>query len=97
MVSVFQLEGWFYLLVLLAMLVIKGFALVSALTFSGPAYEAAGKLTKTGWTILLAVGFAAQLIMLGSSPINLISLAFIIVALVYLADVRPALSEVTRR
>lgn len=95
--NVFELQGWVYLVVLVAMLAVKGFALVSALTFSGPAYEAAGKLTKTGWTILLAVGFAAQLILLNASPINLISLAFIIVAFVYLADVRPALSEVTRR
>ncbi len=95
--NVFELQGWVYLVVLMAMLVVKGFALISALTFSGPAYEAASKGTKVAWAIGLGVGFAAQLIMLSASPINLISLAFIIVAFVYLADVRPALSEVTRR
>ena len=42
----------------------------------------------------IAIGFAAQLILLGS-PQNLISLVFTIAALVYLADVRPALREVT--
>ncbi len=94
--TVFDLQGWVYLVVLLVMLAVKGFALISALLFSAPAYEAAGKLTKPGWTILLGVGFAAQLIMLSSSPISLISLAFTIAAFVYLADVRPALSQVTR-
>ncbi|WP_426245961.1 DUF2516 family protein [Nocardioides sp. LHG3406-4] len=95
--TVFALEGWVSLVVLLAMLGVKGFALVSALTFSGPAYEAASKGNKVGWSIGLGVGFVAQLIMLSWSPISLISLAFIIVAFVYLADVRPALAEVTRR
>lgn len=95
--TVFELQGWIYLVVLLAMLAVKGFALISALTFSGPAYDAASKGTKVAWSIGLAVGFAAQLIMLDSSPINLISLGFIVLAFVYLADVRPALSEVTRR
>ena len=95
--NVFELQGWVYLIVLMAMLVVKGFALISALTFRGPAYEAASKGTKVAWAIGLGVGFAAQLVMLSASPINLISLAFIIVAFVYLADVRPALSEVTRR
>ena len=93
----FELEGWVYLVVLLAMLAVKGFALISALTFSGPAYEAASKGNKMAWSIGLGVGFAAQLILLSSSPISLISLAFTIAAFVYLADVRPALSEVTRR
>jgi hypothetical protein len=96
-VNVFELQGWVYLVVLLAMLAVKGFALVSALTFSAPAYDAASKGTKVAWSIGLGVGFAAQLIMLRASPISLISLVFIIVAFVYLADVRPALSEVTRR
>ena len=38
----------------------------------------------------------AQIVLLGA-PINLINLAFTIAALVYLADVRPALSALTRR
>ena len=94
LVNIYELQGTFFLVVLVALLAIKGFAFVNALTYSAEAYEAAGKLTKTAWCAITGLGFAAQLILLGS-PLNLISLVFTIAALVYLADVRPALKEVT--
>ena len=93
-VNIYELQGTFYLVVLVAMLAIKGFAFVNSLMYSSEAYEAAGKLTKTAWCAITGLGFAAQLILSGS-PLNLISLVFTIAALVYLADVRPALREVT--
>lgn len=92
--NIYEVQGTLYLVVLLVMLAVKGFAFVNALLFSGEAYDAAGKLTKTAWCAITGLGFAAQLIILGS-PLNLISLVFFIAALVYLADVRPALKEVT--
>ena len=92
--NIYEVQGTLYLVVLLVMLAVKGFAFVNALLFSNEAYEAAGKLTKTAWCAITGLGFAAQLIILGS-PLNLISLVFFIAALVYLADVRPALKEVT--
>lgn len=92
--NIYELQGTFYLVVLVAVLAIKGFAFINALTYSNEAYDAAGKLTKTAWCAITGLGFAAQLILLGS-PLNLISLIFTIAALVYLADVRPALKEVT--
>ncbi|MBD3916775.1 DUF2516 family protein [Nocardioides hwasunensis] len=82
------------LVVLVAAIAIKGFAFVNAVTYSAEAYHAAGKLTKQAWCLITGLGFAAQLILLGS-PLNIISLIFTIAALVYLADVRPALREVT--
>ena len=94
LVNIYELQGTFYLVVLVAMLAVKGFAFVNSLTYSTEAYEAAGKLTKTAWCAITGLGFAAQLILLGS-PLNIVSLAFTIAALVYLADVRPALKEVT--
>ncbi|RYB95848.1 DUF2516 family protein [Nocardioides oleivorans] len=80
--------------VLVIALAIKGFAFVNALTFSVEAYDAAGKLTKQAWCLITGLGFAAQLVLLGS-PLGIINLIFTIAALVYLADVRPALREVT--
>ncbi|WP_207208647.1 DUF2516 family protein [Nocardioides oleivorans] len=87
-------ESWLMLGVLVIALAIKGFAFVNALTFSVEAYDAAGKLTKQAWCLITGLGFAAQLVLLGS-PLGIINLIFTIAALVYLADVRPALREVT--
>jgi Protein of unknown function (DUF2516) len=94
-VAFYQFEGFVYLIVMLAMLGLKSFAFISALMFSAEAYAAAGKLTKPAWTIILGLGLLSQVLLLNASPINLIHLAFTIAALVYLADVRPALAEVT--
>ena len=45
---------------------------------------------------ILGIGVLAQFALLGS-PMNLINLVLTIAALVYLADVRPALSGLYRR
>jgi len=72
------------------------FSFVSSLRFSDEAYRAAGKLNKAAWTIILGLGLVAQIVLAGS-PLNLINLAMTVAALVYLADVKPALSSLTRR
>ncbi|MCY7400035.1 MAG: DUF2516 family protein [Nocardioides sp.] len=93
--NIYALESTFGLVVLIVLLAIKGFAFVNSLTYSAEAYNAAGKLTKPAWSTITGLGFAAQLILIGSSPLGIIHLVFTIAALVYLADVRPALAEVT--
>ena len=92
--NIYALESTFGLVVLILLLV-KGFAFVNSLSYSAEAYTAAGKLTKPAWSTITGLGFAAQLILIGSSPLGIIHLVFTIAALVYLADVRPALAEVT--
>lgn len=84
------------LVIEIVLLAVKIFAFVNALRFSDDAYRAAGKLTKPAWTIILGLGVAAQVVLSGS-PLNLINLALTVAALVYLADVKPALSSLTRR
>jgi hypothetical protein len=96
-VSVFALEGRVLLLVTLILLVVKIFAFVNSLMFSAESYRAAGKLTKPLWALILGLGLALQVLLIEASPINLIGLVFTIAALVYLADVRPALASLTRR
>ena len=95
-VNVFQLEGLVLVVVAFALLAVKVFALVTAVMFSSESYKAAGKLTKPAWLAILGVGLLAQFLLLGS-PLNLINLVLTIAALVYLADVRPALSGLYRR
>lgn len=92
----YALQGSISLVVLVVLLAIKGFAFVNAMTYSAQAYEAAGKLTKPAWCAITGLGFAGQLVLLGS-PLGIINLVATIAALVYLADVRPALVEVTSR
>ena len=94
-VNIYAFQSTFMLVVLVVLLVVKGFAFINALTYSPQAYEAAGKLTKPAWCTITGLGFAAQLILVGGSPLGLIHLVFTIAALVYIADVRPALAEVT--
>ncbi len=95
MLHVLQAEMTFMLVVELVILVVKIFAFVNSLMYSAQAYDAANKLTKPAWTIILGLGVAVQLVMGGA--IGLITLAFTIAAFVYLADVRPALASLTRR
>ncbi len=93
--TVFALEGYAYLVVLLVMLAIKGFAFINAVLYPAEAYPASSRGTKAAWTIGLGIGLAAQILI--PTPLNLINLAFTIAAFVYLADIRPALAEVTSR
>ena len=95
--NVFEVEGLFSLVVEVILLGVKIYAFVNCLMYSAEAYSAANKLTKPAWGIILGLGLVIQVVMAGSSPINLINLAFTIAAFVYLADVRPALASLTRR
>lgn len=93
--TVFALEGYAYLVVLVVMLAVKGFAFINAVLYPTEAYPAASRGTKAAWTIGLGLGLVAQILI--ATPLNLINLAFTIAAFVYLADIRPALAEVTPR
>jgi len=81
-------------LVLLLSIGTRGFALVDALTRSAPTFEAAGKLTKTAWLIILGLGLVVGLVL--PSPISLLNIAALIAAIVYIVDVRPAVREIGR-
>ena len=95
MLRVFQAESTIMTIVFLVLLAVKLFAFVSSLTYSAEAYDAANKLTKPAWTIILGLGLVAALVFGG--PLGLVNLAFTIAAFVYVADVRPALAALTRR
>lgn len=97
MFSVFVIESYVILAVILIALVVKAFAFVNALLWPAEAYTAADKLTKPAWCAILGLGLAAQVILINSSPLNPIHLIASIAAIVFLVDVRPAVSELTRR
>lgn len=94
-VSVFEIQSGVVLVIFFVLLAIKIYAFISSLTFSSESYEAAGKLTKPAWTIILGLAVVLQLLFGGG--VLILHVAFTIAALVYLADVRPALAGLSRR
>jgi hypothetical protein len=72
------------------------FALVDALRHRPDAFVAAGKRTKNFWTILLLVAVVLGVVTLFNA-LNMFGLIGFVAAAVYLADVRPALRQVSGR
>jgi hypothetical protein len=75
-------------------------ALADCATRKPAAFAAAGKLSKTGWLTILALAtLFGYLVMVPfarySNPVNIVPLVATCCVGVYLADVRPALREVT--
>ena len=93
--NIFEIQGAVLLVGFVLALCVKGFAFVTALTFASEAYEASAKMTKVAWSLILGLGLVAQLVW--SNPIGIFNIIFLVAALVFLADVRPALRQVTGR
>lgn len=92
---VFAFESGLLSLVYFALLIVKVWALIDALTRRADAFVAADKLTKVAWLWILGLTVAFAVVF--PSVVGLFSLAGTIAALVYLLDVRPALADLTRR
>ena len=80
-------------LLLLALIAFKVFAFVDSAIRPGPAYEAAGKLTKVAWMIFL--GLAALVDLKWGGIMSVLTILGTIAAIVYMVDVRPALRQIT--
>lgn len=89
--DIFTAQWGLMTLVHWVLLGVKVFAFVNALTWRPDAYEAAGKLNKASWAAILGCAVLASLFV----GWGIIGIVLTIAALVYLADVRPALQEVT--
>lgn len=92
--NVFYAQSLVMLLVYLAVLTVSIFAFVNSLLYSAESYEAAGKLNKPTWCTILGLGVVLIFVPV---PLVLVNLILLVAALVYLADVRPALAGLTRR
>jgi hypothetical protein len=77
-------------------LAMQAFALVDAVRHRPDAFTAAGKRTKQFWVIVLAVATALGFVSL-LNPLNIFGLIAVVAAGIYLADVRPALRQVSGR
>ena len=84
------------LLLGLAALALEVFASVDAIRHRPDAYVAAGKRTKQFWTIVTGVSALVGFVFM-FSPLNLLGILAVVGAGIYLADVRPALRQVSGR
>lgn len=73
------------------------FALVDALRHRPDAFVAAGKRTKKFWSIILGVAALLGFVSVGSFLLYSIGIIGVVAAGIYLADVRPALRQVSGR
>jgi hypothetical protein len=78
----------------IAVLALTVFALVDALRNRADAFVAAGKLTKPIWSGILGVAAIISFIVV-FSPLNIFGILCVVAAGVYLADVRPAVRNIT--
>ena len=89
-----EIQLYINLAIEFVLLAIKIYAFASALLYSAESYDAANKLNKATWCAILGVAVLLQLI---PFPLTILNLALTVAALVYLADVRPALGSLRRR
>lgn len=96
--AVFEIQSLILLGATLLLFVLEGWALVDAVSRKPEEFEAAGKQTKSMWTIILGVAFAAFLVsLMWLGLVNIFNIVGAVAAIVYLVDVRPAIRSLTRR
>ena len=93
MQTIDTIQSWLLFVLFLGVLALQIWALVDCITRKAPAFPAAGKLTKATWLLLNAL--AVVLVLLWQDVTNLLSFISIIISSVYLADVRPAVREIS--
>ena len=92
--GVTTLQGLLMLLLGVGVLAGAVFALIDAARHRQDAFTAAGKLTKPIWCGILAVACVIAFIFV-FNPLNIFGIICVVAWGVYLADVRPALRNIT--
>lgn len=77
------------------LLALRTWALIDCLTRKVAAFPAVDKLTKPAWVAMLAVGDVVGYFLSQSQPVGIFALITTVLASVYLADVRPAVREIS--
>lgn len=91
-----QIQGWIIIALGLLALAAEIYALVHAVRQRSDAFTAAGKQTKVFWVAALVIATLLGFAVLGSG-FGLLAIIGIVIAGVYLADVRPAIDTVMGR
>jgi asparagine N-glycosylation enzyme membrane subunit Stt3 len=95
MATLFQISGWFMLVVTLALFALQAWAFIDAAARRPQFFVAADKMTKPAWLIILGLALAVHLLFW--SPFSFLNLIGAVAAIVYIVDARPAMQGLTRR
>jgi hypothetical protein len=87
------LYDWTYYVLFYGLIALRAWAIADCATRRTAAFPAADKLTKPVWLLILVV--SGLLGTFASDPLWPISLISVVAAAVYLADVRPAVREIS--
>ncbi len=87
-------QDWIYLVLFWALLALRLWAAIDCAIRKSAAFPAVNKLTKPAW-LALTVASAALAAIPQLGPLNILSLVGTTVSCVYLADVRPAVREIS--
>lgn len=90
-----HIENGIYLVLFWGLLALRVWAVADCAARKGAAFPAAGKLTKSAWLLLTLLSAVIGFFVGSSSPLGFFSLVTLVVSLVYLADVRPAVREIS--
>lgn len=91
-----EIESWLLTVIGWAVAVYVVWAFVDCASRKAPAFPAAGKWTKPAWMVMTGVcALISTLIALTGSVLNLLIYICLIVTSVYMADVRPAVREIS--
>lgn len=93
MQTINDIEFWMLNILLLGVLALQLWALLDCISRKAAAFPAANKLTKPTWLLLTAISLAV--VVLFRTLTLLPCFIAIIVSSVYLADVRPAVKEIS--
>jgi hypothetical protein len=93
--GLFTAQGIVTLLLGLAAFAAEAFALVDCVRHRPDAFVAAGKRTKQFWMVVLGIAVLLGFVSVGTGLIFSIGLLAVVAAGIYLADVRPALRQVS--
>lgn len=89
-----ELYVWTDLILFWGLLGLRLWALVDCITRKVAAFPAVDKLTKPAWAVMLLFGILFGSVLI-RDPVGPISLITAVLAAVYLADVRPAVREIS--
>jgi len=87
-----NVQGLILQILWLLFLVVKGFALIDCVRRPAAAFPAVGRQSKVLWLILTAAALLTGLI---TSPIGLFGVAGIVIAMIYIFDVRTRIIDIT--
>jgi hypothetical protein len=91
--AVDTLYEWTFYVLYYGLIALRAWAIADCVTRKTAAFPAADKLTKPVWLLILVV--SGVLGTFASPPLYPISLISVVAAAVYLADVRPAVREIS--